>query len=108
MDDQIECNRLAFHDPLTVQYIARLHGEILAKFQECDALVLEIPPETPADLSAVQLILAARRYASTHAKQFALANPASGPLRDVLERSGFLENRSGETHKFWLHSEGNE
>ena len=98
---------LSFAGPLTVQSAAKLRGDIIAKFQECDhdGFDLELTPDSAADLSAVQLILASRKLGAEHQKPFALAKPAAGPLRDVLEQGGFLSKDAPDARKFWLHDE---
>lgn len=98
-------NRLAFSGPLTVQNAAKYRSELIAKFEQCDqdGFELELVADSAADLSGVQLILAARRFASEHRKQFGLAKPAGGTLREVLEQGGFLRNDTADARSFWLH-----
>ena len=100
-------NRLTLSGPLTVQNAAKYRNDLIAKFQKCDqdGFELEIAPDSAADLSAVQVILAARRFAAEQSKHFALAKPAAGALRDVLEQGGFLNSDAAEARKFWLHEE---
>ena len=101
-------SRLTFAGALTVQNTAKHRSDLIAKFQECDheGFDLELAPEGAADLSGVQLILAARRFAAEQQKQFALTKPATGALRDVLEQGGFLvvDGAAG-ARSFWLHNE---
>lgn len=97
---------LRFTKALTIQHVAMLRCDILNGLSDNDSVTLDVIPDIAADLSAVQLIAAARLHANTNGKQFALANPASGPLRDALEQGGFLENGTRDDHAFWLHREG--
>jgi hypothetical protein len=58
-----------------------------------------------ADLSLVQLILAARMSAQRAGKTVVLARPASGALLDVLQRGGFLSavtDKATADQAFWL------
>ena len=108
-ENQKHRNRLTFAGPLTVQNAAKHRSEMIAKFQECDheGFDLELAPECAADLSGVQLILAARRFAAEQQKQFALTKPATGALHDVLEQGGFLTSDAADARSFWLHNEAN-
>jgi len=106
-ENQKHRSRLTFAGPLTVQNVAKLRSDLIAKFQESDheGFDLELSPDSAADLSGVQVILAGRRFAADQHKQFALTKPASGPLRDVLEQGGFLADGVSDTRSFWLHNE---
>lgn len=106
-ENQKHRSRLTFAGPLTVQNVAKHRSDLIAKLQESghEGFDLELPADGAADLSGVQLILAARRFAAEHHKQFALTRPVSGPLRDVLEQGGFLADGASDTRSFWLHNE---
>jgi anti-anti-sigma regulatory factor len=58
-----------------------------------------------ADLTLVQLLLAARKSAARSGKRLALAAPASGALRNALLRSGLLDGPApeGSARSFWHH-----
>lgn len=107
MQEQRLRSSLTLSGPLTVQNATKFRGDIIAKFEECDhdGFDLELTPDSAADLSAVQLILAARKFAAEQHKQFMLKKPASGPLRDVLEQAGFVAKDAADSRKFWLHEE---
>lgn len=96
---------IAYCDSLLIRDISSLKSDILQKFREADEVALDFPEEAAADFTAVQLIEAARRYAAANAKSFALARPAAGPLRMLLDQGGFLEDATAEDRAFWLHEE---
>jgi len=57
-----------------------------------------------ADISFVQLLIAARRSAKRGGKKLRLKSPASGQLLSILVRSGLVSKESGQSEddKFWL------
>tara|TARA_B100000929_G_scaffold177350_1_gene140532 strand:- start:183 stop:557 length:375 start_codon:yes stop_codon:yes gene_type:complete len=57
------------------------------------------------DLSFLQLVEAARIDASGRGKPIHLSHPATGPLADLLQRSGRLTHADAEDHAFWFHGE---
>lgn len=69
-----------------------------------DAIEIDAAAVTEADLSLVQLLLAARKAAQQSGKTLVLARPVSGALRDVLLRGGFLAPGAPrkEEDAFWL------
>ena len=95
---------LAWQEGLTLRAISKSYDELLLALNQKSAVVLDISDEQPVDLSLIQLIESARIFASTSGKKLTLAKPASGQLRDALERGGFLHNISPEDATFWLHN----
>ncbi|MGV8937954.1 MAG: STAS domain-containing protein [Allorhizobium sp.] len=92
-----------FNDPLTIRSMNTLHQELLQSLNANDAVALEIPTGAQVDISFVQLIEAARRYALSKDKPITLINPADGELLEVLRRGGFLDAISAGSAQFWLH-----
>jgi len=92
-----------FKDPLTIRSMSALHRELLQSLEASEAVALEIPTDAQVDISFVQLIEAARRYALSKDKAINLINPADGELLDVLRRGGFLDAISAGNAEFWLH-----
>ena len=90
---------------LSIQNASHIHQSILDGLSSNISTRLVLDPEAQVDLSFVQLIEAARRYAQEQGKTLTLASPAQGSLLDVLQRGGFLDEISPETAKFWLHQE---
>lgn len=92
-----------FSDSLTIRSMNALHQELLQALDANEAVALEIPADVQVDISFVQLIEAARRYALSKDKAITLFNPADGELLDVLRRGGFLDAISAGSAEFWLH-----
>jgi hypothetical protein len=88
---------------LTVRSVSVTHENILKSLDENDIVSLDIIDDSQVDISFIQLVEAARIYASTSGKQFTLSRPASGAMLDTLRRGGFLEGMSAEDTHFWLH-----
>jgi hypothetical protein len=88
---------------LTVRAITTTREELLKFIDRNGAATIELADNSQIDISFIQMIEAARIYAETAGKRVALAQPATGPLLDVLRRAGFLEGMSAEDAKFWLH-----
>ncbi len=57
------------------------------------------------DLSFLQLVEAARIDAAGRGKAIQLSHPATGPLADLLQRSGRFTRADAEDHEFWFHGE---
>jgi anti-anti-sigma regulatory factor len=89
----------------TIRTIETIRGELLAALESQPTLAIDCAALAEADLSLIQLLLAARKTARQSGKTLALAQPASGVLRDVLLRGGFLAAAGGppkEEDPFWL------
>jgi hypothetical protein len=87
---------------LVLKNIESLRTAVLTGLQDADRLSLDIAEDVPVDLCGVQLIEAARRFASGQGKTLVLKRPATAFL-DVLEAAGFLTDASPEDVLFWLH-----
>lgn len=97
-----------FHLPpnLTVRAIGAIRQEMLQLIDKNRSTTIAFGDDCQVDISFVQLMEAARIYAVSTGKNIALAEPANGPVLDVLERSGFLEGMSADDATFWLHQGG--
>ena len=80
---------LAMSGAHTVREATQSHAELLAALGANGDLLLDCTGVTEADLSFVQMILAAHRSATARGSHFALNAPPAGALRSVLERGGF-------------------
>jgi anti-anti-sigma regulatory factor len=80
--------------PLTVS-TADATKATLMRALDGESFVIDCSGATEIDLSFVQLVIAARRAAELRGKTIRLAAPASGTLRDVLERTGLLDAATG-------------
>jgi hypothetical protein len=90
---------------MTVRNITSAHQDLLQFIDGNEATTLVLATDLQADISAIQLLEAARIYASTGGKSVSLTEPATGVLLDTLRRSGFLKGMSREDAQFWLHQE---
>lgn len=68
------------------------------------SVVVDLGQVQEADVSFVQLLLAAEAAARLEGKTVALAAPANEVVRAVLERGGFLTDR--DSRRFWLKETG--
>ena len=97
--------RIGFDTDLTIRNAAAIKAALAECFEKDRNVSLALNPDAAVDLSAVQLIAAARLSARSLGGDLALAEPASPALRGLLSRAGFIEVASAEDLKFWLHSE---
>lgn len=95
---------LSFGEDISLRKISEHYESLIEGIQAHSSIVIEFSDNHQADVSTVQLIEAARIFASTCGKSMKLAKPASGSLLSVLERGGFLTNIVPEDSRFWLHN----
>lgn len=84
--------------PLTIRRAGELHATLTSALANHESITLDIQGDADADISFVQLAVAAQASARAAGKQLRLARPASGPLLDVLTRGGFL---AADAAGFW-------
>lgn len=92
-------------DSLTVRTINTFSDDVRARLRDLGSVKIDISPCTELDISAVQLIEAARVHAAKAGKSLTLLEPARGPLRDLLARAGFLTDPTPGDIDFWFHGE---
>lgn len=102
---ELSSANVCFSDDITIRAIQDVWRDLLGRFEATDALTLIIDDDSFVDLSFVQLIASARLYAQDRGKTISLARPATGGLRRVLDRAGFLTNAPPDAVRFWLHEE---
>ena len=98
--------RIVLKGPVTLPAVEAIHAQFLA-LEDRPAITVDCSAVTEADVSLVQLILAARASARRAGRSVALAKPAGGALLDTLERGGFLSaarDNAPDYHDFWLGS----
>lgn len=99
-----EAALIAFAGPATIRQVseacARLREAVLAGGD----IDLDVSEVTACDLTFIQLVESARRSCASLGARLALTAPAAGPLRDVLERGGFIEGADAERLNFWTHA----
>ena len=88
----------------TIREISEIHQQLLQAFAGANRLCLDIDDDAQVDLSFVQLIESARRYAEENGKSLLLARPAGANVRSILERSG-LAPGGADSARFWFHEE---
>jgi anti-anti-sigma regulatory factor len=100
-----EDGRLVLSESVTIRTIEGVRDALLETTQLHRTVEIDCAAVAEADLSLVQLLLAARKSALKSGGTIVLARPASGALRDVLTRAGILA-ASGDPPKaedaFWL------
>lgn len=103
-NDTTPAGRLSLEGELTIRTIASAHAKLCAALAESNCVELELDASSPIDVSFVQLALAARRSAEAAGKRIVWAKPATGALRDVLIRGGFVGPVAGHpsaTEAWW-------
>jgi two-component system chemotaxis sensor kinase CheA len=91
MTDTTADRVLALQGLQGVREAAHTAAEVLAALAEPGGLLLDCAGVTEADLSFVQVILAAHRSAGARGKRLALAAAPVASLRQALERAGFSQ-----------------
>jgi MFS superfamily sulfate permease-like transporter len=86
-----------------IQTIGQIHKDLKQAFERGGDVRLKLDAVTDADLTFVQLVESARRFAAAEGKSFAVT-PAPDSLRELLERGGFVA--SPEDRSFWLGNAG--
>lgn len=95
---------LSLSEDVGLRSISEHHENLMSSIQEHSSIIIDFSDNHVADISTVQLIEAARIFASTCGKSLKLAKPASGSLLGVLERGGFLTHITPEDRNFWMHN----
>lgn len=98
-----ECRIIKYNGPINIRAVMDVHQDLLSVLNANQAVAIDLPDDCQVDLSFIQLMEAARRYARASGKDFKLLKPARGPVLDVLQRGGFLDVASAEDAHFWLH-----
>ena len=84
--------------PLTIRQAPQLKRMILDVMKEHPSVSLRLPQRSAVDLSFIQLVEAARIYASRNGLGLSLARPAAGDLLELVEAVG----HDPDAQKFWL------
>lgn len=87
---------------LTIRSIGDVRTRMIDALRDHPQVTAKITDDAIVDLTFVQLMESARRTARDDGKGFALAAPATGPLRETLERGGFLAEDDMARREFWL------
>ena len=100
--------RLILVGEITLQSVESIHSRLLEMAGE-PVVEIDCDGVTEADLSLVQLILAARSSAERSARTITLAHPAAGALLATLQRGGFLNadtDQPSADRAFWTQAVG--
>jgi hypothetical protein len=87
-----------------IQTIGEIHKNLMEAFEKNGDVRLGVASIADVDLTFVQLIESARRYAAAKSKRFTVSTPPPKVLRDLLERGGFLVKPADRS--FWLGKKG--
>lgn len=88
---------------MTVRTAAQFQSQLISAFGSSTEVLLNISAVEDADLSFVQTVHAARDHAERNGKALRLAEPASGAVRALLDRGGFVLAASPADIDFWFH-----
>ena len=98
-DVEADATRVVLDGPLTVRTIASVKATLLQALAEYHTVQVDCGTADSADLSLIQLLLAARQSAQRTGKALHLAAPAQGALREALVQGGFLAETGADP--FW-------
>jgi ABC-type transporter Mla MlaB component len=90
--------------PADIRTIAECHGRLLEAMNRNRAVRVDLAQLAEADLTFVQLIESARRFAICAGMTISLSASAGTDLCEILQRGGFLG--AAESRAFWLHERG--
>ena len=91
---------------LTIRSINDIRIRMIDALDGHAQVTAEIADDAVVDLTFVQLMESARRSAREGGKGFSLTAPATGQLRETLERGGFLAGDDTARCDFWLMESG--
>lgn len=91
---------IAFDGAVSVRNIDTARGDLLQALSQNSAIHVDCGTLESADLSFIQLLLAARRSAQSAGKQLLLQPPPAAALHDALRRGGFAQDGS-DSDPFW-------
>lgn len=99
---QTQSIELSLSGDLTIRSITDIRARMVEAFRGHDVVSTKIADDAIVDLTLIQLMESARASARDAGKRFSLAAPATGPLRETLERGGFLAGLDDVRREFWL------
>ena len=90
---------------LCLATIAGLYNDLTVALDCGRSVSIDMGTAETADLSVLQLIVAARRQAETRGGSVTLATAAPPALAALLERAGFAAAAGTADHDFWFQGE---
>lgn len=89
---------LGFSGALTIREAEEVYARLRDALRSSERIEIDCAGVTEADITFIQLILAARLSAAAAAKTLTLTGPAQGVMRDALAVAGLLDGPHG---PFW-------
>lgn len=86
---------------MTVNRIEEIHRRLSAGLGAGGPLAVDCRAVAEADISFIQLLIAARASALRRGTAFTLMQPLAEPLRSALERGGFAAGTGASDADFW-------
>lgn len=80
--------RVVLTGDLTIRTAKALHGELLDALIQHDSIEIDCSAASAADLSFLQLLIAARKSAVQAGKTLLIRDAANGVIDDALRRAG--------------------
>jgi len=99
-----ERHELCLGEALTLGQAETIAESLFNALSKNSVVTIDVSGAVEADISFVQLVLAARRWCAGREKRIELSSPASGLLLDVLIRGGVLQpegEHMGADEAFW-------
>ena len=96
--------RLILENALTIRTIATAHSDLVDALVSHRTILIDCSAVTEADVSLVQLLLAARASAARNGQQLTLSQPVGEALDATLRRGGFRSDdpsNPGRDDAFW-------
>lgn len=86
---------------MTVNRIEEIHDRLRAGLSAGGPMAVDCRAVAEADVSFIQLLIAARVSALRRGTAFTLIQPLAEPLRSALERGGFTAGTGALNADFW-------
>ena len=80
---------LTFSEPLTIARATDLKAALLAGLQRAEGLTVRIAAGTGGDVAGLQVLCAARLWATGSSKSLVLEQEGGNGLRELARRAGF-------------------
>lgn len=97
--------RVVLSGPATIREADAVYAQLVAALQRDADVEIDCTDVSEADLTLVQMLLAARKSADAAGHALVLAGTSGGALQDALRRGGFVSGDAEtvrEDEKFWL------
>ncbi|HET8997598.1 MAG TPA: STAS domain-containing protein [Acetobacteraceae bacterium] len=94
--------RIDLHGALDIRTIGGLHTELMQALSLHTTVHINSSNLESADISMIQLLIAARRSAQASGREILLHSPPAPALENVLSRGGFVQAEGeAERDPFW-------